>query len=163
MSENRVIGRENQLPWSIPEDLQYFRTTTKGKVVIMGRKTYESLGRPLPQRTNIILSRSLEGASRNKLPEGVLHFSDWKKCLHYCEENFSDQEVFVIGGGEIYQLAWQNLDRVYLTVVHSEISGDALFPEIRKDPQFRLVSERTSSQETPEPRAFTFQVYERWK
>ncbi|NVH78545.1 dihydrofolate reductase, partial [Paraburkholderia sp. JPY432] len=128
-SKNGVIGRENKLPWHLPEDFKRFKETTYGAPVIMGRKTYESIGRLLPGRKNIIISRD---ASR--LIPGA-----W--VTHSLQEALNEAgpvgEVFILGGGEIYRLALPLADRLYLTEVDVEIDGDAFFPawpELRQGP-----------------------------
>jgi dihydrofolate reductase len=121
IANHRVIGKDNTLPWHLPEDLKRFRALTIGHHIIMGRKTYESLGRLLPGRTTVIVSRqpgySVEGAKvAGSLAEAL------KACG-------GDEEVFVIGGAEIYRAALQIADRMCLTEIDAEISGDAWFPE----------------------------------
>lgn len=142
MSENRVIGRDNALPWHIPEDLQRFKEITKGHPVIMGRKTYESIGRLLPKRLNIIITRdsnySVEGAViAHSLEEAIkvaLRQTQGKllekglQTMNY-EPTTDNGEVFVIGGGQIFERAIKIADKLYLTIVHTTIDGDAYFPE----------------------------------
>jgi dihydrofolate reductase len=122
LAENGVIGRDNALPWRLPADLARFRRLTLGKPVIMGRKTYESIGRPLPQRRNIVLSRQdlalPEGAVRADGPAAALELAD------------GAAETMVIGGAEIYRLFLPLARRLYLTRVHAEIEGDTRFPPL---------------------------------
>ena len=122
MSENRVIGAQNRIPWSIPSDLKRFSEITMGHPVIFGRKTFESIGRPLPGRQNIILTEQrgyrVEGAS-------VVHSVE--AALALCN---SEDEVFICGGGPLYQEMISRADRIYLTVVHRTYEGDTFFPEI---------------------------------
>jgi len=129
MSRNRVIGRNNALPWYLPEDLKYFKRITMGKPVIMGRKTWESIGRPLPGRTNIVITRN----SDYTVPDGVSVVSSLDAALQLAEKicliNGGDEAV-VMGGAEIYALALPRAERLYLTQVHAEVNGDAFFPEI---------------------------------
>lgn len=120
MSENRVIGREGKLPWNLPEDLKRFRKLTLGHPVIMGRKTHESIGRLLPGRTNIILTQQ-----KNYQVPGARVVDSLEKAL----TELSD-EVFILGGGEIYKQFLPRADRIYLTLVHTHIEGDVIFPEI---------------------------------
>jgi len=120
MSENRVIGRDNRLPWHISEDLKRFKRITTGHTVIMGRKTYESIGMVLPNRTNIILSRD-----RDYEAEGAIV----ARSLDEAIRRSKGDEVFVIGGEEVYRLALARADRLYLTLIHDELVGDAFFPE----------------------------------
>ena len=122
MSENRIIGRSNELPWHLPGDLNYFKQTTLGSPIIMGRKTWESLGRPLPGRSNIVVSRN------NQLTiEQVQTADSLTGAIKLAREivvpdNVS--EVFVIGGAELYKEAFPLAGRLYLTRVHSEVEGD---------------------------------------
>jgi dihydrofolate reductase len=122
MSENRVIGREGKLPWYLPEDLKRFRKLTLGHVVIMGRKTYESIGKPLPNRTNIILTKQTNYHALGTRIEASI-----EKAL-----SGLSGEVFIIGGGEVYQQALPRADRIYLTLVHTAIEGDTFFPETHR-------------------------------
>jgi dihydrofolate reductase len=125
MSENRVIGRDKDLPWHIPEDLKYFKKVTKGHPMIMGRKTFESIGRPLPQRRNIVLTRQ-EGFQL----QGAEVFKSFDEALSVLRSELPPgAEVFVIGGEEIFRLALPLADKIYLTLVHDEFEGDAFFPE----------------------------------
>jgi dihydrofolate reductase len=121
MSENRVIGRDNQLPWRLPADLKRFKAATMGHVLVMGRKTYESIGRPLPGRRTIVLSRDA-----GYRPEGVEVASSLSEAL----ELAGDEEVFIAGGGEVYRRALEVADDILLTLVHGHIEGDAFFPSL---------------------------------
>ena len=120
MSKNRVIGDSNALIWHLPEDLKRFRQLTTGNTIVMGRKTYESIGKPLPNRRSIIITRdpdySVEGCEVvNSLEEALL---------------LSNSDCFIIGGGEIYRQAIDLADRIYLTLIDKEFEGDTSFPEI---------------------------------
>ena len=122
-SENRVIGRDNQLIWHLPADLKHFKQLTQGHPIIMGRRTYESIGRPLPNRTNIVVTRQMDWQAdgcetAHSVPEALERAAQL------------DEEVFVIGGAEIYQQALPAADTIYLTEVHHEFEGDVLFPEL---------------------------------
>lgn len=125
MAKNRVIGRDNALPWRLPEDLKHFKTTTLGKPVIMGRKTWESLGRPLPGRRNIVVSRN----ATYMLAGGEL-FPSLDAALAACSD---DPECFVIGGAELYRQALPLAQQIHLTEIDIEVEGDAHFPAI--DPE----------------------------
>lgn len=124
MGENRVIGIKNQLPWQLPADMKWFREQTMGKPIIMGRKTYDSIGRPLPKRRNIVISRDT-----SLLIDGceVVHSS--KAALALCQ---NEEEVMIIGGASFYEQMLGHADRLYLTQVHTCPDGDAYFPEINK-------------------------------
>jgi len=114
-SENNVIGNAGKLPWDIPSDLKYFKKLTTGNVIIMGRKTYESIGRPLPNRINVIITRN-----KDYKAEGCII----KSSLIEATKSFEDGEIFIIGGGEIYKEALYMADRLYLTRVSGEFAGD---------------------------------------
>lgn len=127
MAENGVIGRDNGLPWHLPEDLKHFRRLTLGKPVLMGRRTFESIGRPLPGRTNIVLSRQAGFRA-----DGVLLAADLDSALALAEAQARADgvdELMVIGGAALYAEALPRADRLYLTRVHAAVAGDARFPE----------------------------------
>lgn len=123
LSENKVIGRDGKLPWHIPEDLKRFRSLTRGHAVVMGRKTFESIGKLLPDRMNIIITRDM----KYTVPGGVVCHS-LEEALEVAKKG-EIEEVFVIGGGEIFRAAIPFADKLYLTVVHARIEGDAFFPD----------------------------------
>ena len=121
IASNNTIGSANSMPWHLPEDFRHFKQVTMGKAVIMGRKTYESIGRPLPKRTNVVITRSdlqIEGC----------------RVVHSLDEAFEmfepSEEVFVIGGAQIYEQALSKADRILLTIVHRPYEGDTSFPTI---------------------------------
>ena len=124
MSSNRVIGVNKSLPWHLSEDLKHFKTLTTGHTIIMGRKTYESIGKPLPNRRNIVISRNL-----NAFYGGV-------EVVHSLEDAFStssnDEEVFIIGGSNIYEQSLHLVEHLYITEIKKAFEGDAFFPEIDK-------------------------------
>lgn len=151
MSENRVIGLKGQLPWHIPEDLKFFKETTAGKPVVMGRKTFDSLGKPLPKRRNIVVTRD-ENWSR----DGCERVSSLDEAYRLLK---GEKEIFVIGGGEIYKAALSGADRIYLTVIHQTFDGDAYFPEFDTQKDFRVVKQ-SPFQSVSGP-SFTIFVYER--
>ncbi len=122
MADNRVIGIDNQLPWNLPADMKWFRQQTMGKPVLMGRKTYDSIGRPLPKRRNIVISRD-----ESLKIEGCEVVSSAAAAFQLCG---TEEEVMIIGGASFYEQTLPQANRLYLTLVHSEIDGDAWFPEI---------------------------------
>jgi dihydrofolate reductase len=129
MDRNRVIGKDNRLPWRISDDLKRFKALTMGHPIIMGRKTLESFGRPLPGRKNIVLTRNPEFRS-----EGAVPVSSIQEAIALCQsETPVTDEAFVVGGEEIYRLAMPLTDRIYLTQVHGEFEGDTHFPEWPRD------------------------------
>lgn len=122
LSSNRAIGRDNQLLWHLPNDLQFFKRITLGHTVIMGRKTFESIGKPLPNRRNIVISRQ-KGYSSN----GIEVAHSLEHAIELCQ---GEEEVFIIGGAEIYRQSLPYVDTIYQTRVDVEINGDAFFPEL---------------------------------
>ncbi len=127
MSTNRVIGKDNQLPWHLPEDLKHFKKLTTDHTVVMGRKTYESIGHPLPQRHNIVLTRDIERDDhRVTVVNDVSSFMDT-----YTTK--LDEDLYIIGGAQIYELFLPFADKIELTEVHQEIEGDTFFPKFEED------------------------------
>ncbi|HLU81488.1 MAG TPA: dihydrofolate reductase [Flavobacteriaceae bacterium] len=122
-SENNVIGNENQLIWHLSGDLKRFKALTTGHPIIMGRKTYESIGKPLPNRTNIVITRN-----KDWNPEGVLVVNSLHEAIEKGKE--IDEEIFIIGGGNIYEQAMDWADALEVTEVHQTFEGDTKFPEI---------------------------------
>ncbi len=122
MAENRVIGRDNKMPWDLPSDRKRFHAITRGHPVILGRKTFESIGRPLSQRTNVVLTRQLD-----YIAPGCIIVHDLKAAFAACE---GTGEVFVCGGEEIFRQTISLVDRIYLTIIYQSIDGDAFFPAI---------------------------------
>jgi dihydrofolate reductase len=136
VAKNNVIGGGNTLLWNLPSDMKHFRETTSGHTVIMGRKTYESIGRPLPNRKNIVITRDATYAKDgidvvNSLEEAIrlVTLEHGKEF----EENQDEVEAFVIGGGEIYKQAMEKANKLYITEVHQEFEGDTVFPTIDKE------------------------------
>jgi dihydrofolate reductase len=128
VADNGVIGNDNQLPWRISADLKYFKQVTMGKPIIMGRLTYESIGKPLPRRSNIVVTRNIAWQA-----EGVERAGDFSEALAIAKKIADDsglEEVMIIGGATIYREALPQADRLYLTRVHTEVDGDAFFPDL---------------------------------
>jgi dihydrofolate reductase len=149
MSQNRVIGREGALPWRLPEDLKRFRAVTWGHPVIMGRKTFESIGKVLPGRRNVIISRQ----SGMKI-DGADVVGSLSQAFEVCGSE--ESEIFVIGGGEIYRAALPQMGRIYLTLIHQDIEGDAYFPELTGSEWIEV-----SREERVDPIRFSLIVLER--
>lgn len=124
MSQNKVIGSNNAMPWHIPGELARFKRITTGHAIIMGRKTFESIGRVLPNRTNIIITRD----SEYKV-EGALIVNSLDEALRQAKEADGSEELFIIGGGEIFKQAMPIADKLYLTLVHKDVDGDTYFPD----------------------------------
>ena len=122
-AHNRVIGKNNDIPWYLPNDLKYFKKTTTNHHVIMGRKCFESIGRPLPNRVNIVVTRQ-----PFFIASGIVVAHSIEEALSIAKEN-GEEEAFVIGGGEIYKASYEFWDRIYYTNVDLEVEGDVLFPE----------------------------------
>ncbi|MFE4898531.1 dihydrofolate reductase [Peribacillus butanolivorans] len=125
MDQNRVIGKNNQLPWHLPADLQYFKKVTMGHPIVMGRKTFASIGRVLPGRENVIVTRNLDFTA-----EGCAVLHDISEIKTFADK--SDKEVFVIGGAEIFKEIIPFTDRLYITEIHENFEGDTYFPEINE-------------------------------
>jgi dihydrofolate reductase len=128
MSENRLIGRGNQIPWHIPEDFKWFKQVTSGNIIVMGRKTFESIGRPLPNRTTIVVSRT-----DFKHP-GVQTISSLDQIPHP-----TDRKVFICGGAQIYAQTLEQTSDLFLTVVKRTVEGDAFFPPFEQDFELKEV------------------------
>jgi dihydrofolate reductase len=152
LARNRVIGIENRLPWRLPEDLARFKALTLGHPVVMGRKTFESLGRPLPGRTNIVITRN-----PGYRPAGCLVADSLSAALALCREA---DEAFFIGGAELYAQALPLADRLYLTEVQLDAAGDAWFPEFDRG-AFREVSRESHRGAKGDALDFDFVVYQR--
>ena len=125
MTRNRVIGYQNRMPWHLPADLQHFKAITLGKPIIMGRKTFESIGKPLPNRQNIVLTRSIENLNGYSMGEACLA-PTLDQALALAEPQ---TEIMIIGGSELFQQALPLASRMYLTLIDVELEGDTFFPE----------------------------------
>ncbi len=152
VSENGVIGSRNSLPWKLPDEIKRFRELTRGHAIIMGRKTWESIGRPLPDRRMLVVTR--DPAKLAGTP--VEAFASLDAALAAAGEG----EVFVIGGGEVYREALPKAERVYFTRVHATIEGDVTFPELPES-QWRETFREDHAADDRNPYAFTFFTYER--
>ena len=154
-SENGVIGKNDWLPWDLPDELQYFRSTTTGKPVIMGRKTYDSIGRPMPKRHNIVVSRDV-----SRVIDGCDVVGSVQEALELAKEDGA-AEAFVIGGAQLYEQALSLIDRLYFTRVHTVIEGGETFmPEVDWS-QWKKVSSTEHPADDKHAFAFTMEVYER--
>lgn len=159
VAENDVIGKDNDLIWHLPADLKFFKDTTSGHHVIMGRRNYDSIPdkyRPLPGRTNVIVTRNKEFQAEN-----CLVFHSLREAIEHAI-NAGDKEPFVIGGGQIYKLALEEnlVDRMYLSHVHEEFEGDTFFPEF-DETNWDIVSVNVHPADDKNPHAFTVRVYEK--
>lgn len=154
VAKNNVIGKDNDIPWYLPADLKYFKKITTGHHIIMGRKCFESIGRPLPNRTNIILTRNPFFAATNCLVTNSI-----EEALRIAEAN-GETEAFIIGGGQIYDMTQSYWDRVYLTEVDLEVDGDIYFPTLNLA-DWNLVSETPNQANEKNKYDYTFKTFER--
>lgn len=158
VSKNNVIGISNKLPWHIPEDLKYYKDKTEGKIIIMGRKTFESLGKPLPKRLNIVVTRSTDFQ-----PKGTVVFNSVMQAINYSKQEDMikkyGKEIFIIGGSEIFKQTLDMADRLYITRIDKDYEGDSFYPEISEE-DFQEVKRKDRQTET-EATPFSFLVYER--
>jgi dihydrofolate reductase len=153
MDENRVIGSYNKLPWHLPEDLKFFKRVTMGHPIVMGRKTHESIGKPLPGRENIVITRDRQFRSEGCL---ILHSID--DLLDYTSK--TNEEVFVIGGAEIFKEVLPHADHLYLTMIHHQFEGDTFFPVFHMD-KWELESRQMGLKNEKNPFEYEFLVYKR--
>lgn len=152
MATNRVIGLDNRLPWHLPADLQHFKAITMGKPILMGRKTWESIGRPLPGRTNIVITRDNAYQA-----EGCVVVHDIPAALAAASGH---DEVMVIGGAEFYRQVLPQADTLYLTCVDGDFEGDTFFPELADD-DWREVACEAHAADEKNPHAYRFITLER--
>lgn len=159
MDLNRVIGKGNELPWHLPEDLRRFRALTLGKTIVMGRKTYDSIleknGRPLDERNHIVLSRKSHNASGN-----VRFTNNVESILKQAEQR--NENLYIIGGEQIYKLFLPLADNIYLTRVHAEFDGDKFFPEVDLN-EWKEVELGFYKADEKNPYDMTFHLYRREK
>lgn len=152
-SLNGVIGRDQELPWHLPADLKYFKRLTLGRHILMGRKTFESIGKPLPGRVNMVLSRSAEPPT-----PGLIMISSLEEGILIAEEA-GEEELFIIGGATVYELAYPYAQRIYLTRVETELDGNAHFHD--PDEQWALQEDLLHPADEKHAYSFRFQRYER--
>ncbi len=155
MAENGVIGHGPKIPWHLPDDFAWFKNWTKGHAIVMGRKTWDSIGRPLPKRLNVVVTRDQAFSTEH---EAVAVMHDLNEAIE-CAAARHD-EVFIAGGGELYRLAMPQAERLIVTVVHAEVEGDIYAPEVDWS-QWRLVREEKHEADERHAHAFTFRVYEK--
>ena len=153
IAKNNCIGKENKLLWDLPEDMKHFRTITSLHPVIMGRKTFESIGRPLPNRRNIIITRD-----KKYLHHGVDVVHSLEEAFSLFKDSLQNEEVFIIGGAEIYKQSLGIADKLYITKVEKDFEGDAFFPEIKPEIWQEIAREEHEASEK-NPIAFTFLEY----
>ncbi len=154
IAKNRVIGKDNKLPWKLSGDLRHFKQLTLGHHVIMGRKSFDAVGKPLEGRVNIVVSRN-----KGLQIEGALVMHSVKEAIHFCEE-IKEHEAFVIGGAEIVKQALPLADKMYLTHIDAEPEGDTFFPEWNPD-EWTIISSVDHDADEKNQYPFTIKVYQR--
>ena len=152
MADNRVIGKNNALPWHLPADLKHFKQLTMGKPIVMGRKTFESIGKPLPGRTNIIVTRDT-----SYIAEGCVVVHSLDEALSIAKEQ---EEAMVIGGAKLFEQILPLAERIYLTEIHQEFDGDTHFPDLNKD-EWSECERSTHGPDECNQYAYSFIVLER--
>ncbi|WP_408096626.1 dihydrofolate reductase [Peredibacter sp. HCB2-198] len=153
-AENNAIGLNNKLPWHLKEDLQNFKKITMGHHILMGRKTFESIGKPLPGRMSLVISSEPRANQ-----ESVFWFTSIFRAIKQAERN-GETELFIIGGEKIYKYALSLVDRIYLTEVKGEVKGDVFFPQLSLK-NWKKISEQSFSKNADNDHDFTFQVLDR--
>lgn len=152
MAQNRTIGINNTLPWRCPEDLRHFKALTMGHHMIMGRKTFDSIGKPLPGRTTVVVTRN----TRLQI-DGCIIAHSLQQAIAACA---GDNEIFIVGGAELYAQALPLANKLYVTEIRQDIQGDAHFPEFDKK-QWREAARERHSQDQPQPLEYHFATYEK--
>ena len=152
MARNRTIGINNTLPWRCPEDLKHFKALTMGHHMIMGRKTFDSIGKPLPGRTTVVVSRN-----ENLQIEGCIVTHSLQQAIATCA---GDSEIFIVGGADIYTQSLQLADTLYVTEIQQDVDGDAHFPAFDKS-VWQETAREVRTQETPQPLQYHFVTYHR--
>ena len=152
MAQNRTIGINNTLPWRCPEDLKHFKSLTMGHHMIMGRKTYDSIGKPLPGRTTVVVTRN-----PGLKIEGCIVTHSLEQAIAACA---GDDEIFIVGGAELYTQALPLADTIYLTEIQQEVMGDAHFPAFKQQ-EWREMAREPRTQEIPQPLIYHFVTYQR--
>jgi len=150
--KNNELGKNNGLLWHLPDDFKRFKALTSGHCIIMGRKTFESFSKPLPNRTHIIITRQKD----YKAPIGCIVVSNLKNAINSCPK---DQDIYIIGGGEIYKQALPYTDKIELTRVNDTFKADTFFPDIKKE-NWKLVSEVFHDKDEKHKYSFTYQTFE---
>jgi dihydrofolate reductase len=152
IADNNVIGKDNKLVWNLPADLRLFKNLTMGHTIVMGRKTFDSIGKPLPGRKSIIITRQ-----KDYKVEGCVVVNSLEEAMQKIE---NEDEVFIIGGAQIFELAMELADRVYLTKIDNAFEGDTFFPEIHSD-QWVLTKNESFLPDEKNVYSYTFKIYNR--
>ncbi len=153
MDKNRVIGKDNSIPWHLPEDLKFFKKVTMGHPIVMGRKTYESIGKPLPGRENVIVTRNVDYKA-----EGCIVLHSIEELKKYIDEK--NEEVSIIGGAQLFKETFPIADRLYITEIHREFEGDTFFPEYPES-EWTLTSKEKGVKDEKNPYDYYFMIYDR--
>lgn len=156
MAKHRVIGKDGDMPWHLPAELQHFKRVTLGKPVVMGRATYESIGRPLPGRLNIVLSRKVAQPTADE--HGVVWVNSPEQAVQQAGHT---AELMVIGGGHIYREFLPHADKLYLTEIDLETAGDTFFPDFMSMAQWDVIEAVEHAADASNPHPFTTKVYQR--
>tara|TARA_B100001059_G_scaffold208622_1_gene221042 strand:- start:9455 stop:10021 length:567 start_codon:yes stop_codon:yes gene_type:complete len=156
MAKNRVIGKDNTMPWHIPSELKYFKKITLGKPIVMGRRTFESLGRPLPGRKNIVLST--QPRQHQSPDDGVVWVSSVEQAIAAAG---NVEELMVIGGGKIYKLFFPYSDRLYVTDIELDVEGDTHFPDYQKNQSWQELERQYVAAPNAETPAYTTRILDR--
>lgn len=149
MASNRVIGRDGRIPWHLPEDMKHFRELTMGQVVVMGRRTWQEIGEPLPGRVTVLISSSFQIQT-----ETMFTVPSLEEAIRQGGRTYPDKDIFLCGGASIYREGMAFVDRIYLTVLAREVAGDTYFPEIGKEYQLMQREQREE---------FSYHYYQRKK
>ena len=152
MDRNGLIGRDNELPWRLPADLKLFKSITMGKPIIMGRKTFESIGRPLPGRSNIVITTNADYEAAGCMVAGSLDDA--------IEQAADAEEIMIIGGAALYEQALSIADRIYLTLVEAELQGDTWFPPLNTE-EWRQAQCTSYDADDKNPFAYSFKILDR--
>ena len=150
VAENNALGKNNELVWHLPNDFKRFKSLTSGHHIIMGRKTFESFPKPLPNRTHIVITRQ-----ENYAPEGCIVVNSMEKAIEICPK---EENTYIIGGGEIYDLGIPFSDKIELTLVHHTFEADAFFPIINKE-QWQIINSEFQQKDEKHLFNFTYQTY----
>ena len=154
-SENHVIGKDQDIPWDLPDDMRFFMRSTNGHPVIMGRKNFQTLPKPLRNRTNIVMTRD-----PFFLASGAVVVHSREEALAIAQESPGAEKIWIIGGEDIYRLFWDDLDLIYLTVVHAQIEGDVCFPEMDEN-EWDLIHSDFHPTDDRHEHSFTFKTFRR--
>ncbi len=156
ISQNRVIGKDNRLPWHMPDDLAYFFRMTRERYIIIGRKNYEANGKALPNRINIVVTRK-----KDYIAPGCIVLYNINDAINYAQER-GEEEVFISGGSEIYKATLEITDRIYLTLIDTEVEGDVFYPELDMR-KWQVVSAEKHKADLRNKYDYTYFVFERIK